>query len=86
MGAQSEPRFVNDMFHHSVTSAAVVSRQIDKGISLLKIATGVVCAESDEVRPFRHQHTIPERVRIHPRESAIISTRVVHIHEVGEQT
>ena len=59
------------MFHHSLTSAAVISRQLDKGISLLKIATGVICAASDEVRPFRHPHTIPERVRIHPRESAI---------------
>jgi hypothetical protein len=74
------------MLHHSLTSAAVISRQIDKGMSLLKIGTGVICAASDEVRPFRHQHTIPERVRIHPRGSAIITTRVVHIHEVGQQT
>ena len=77
--------FGRRMVHHSLASAAGMGCLIDEGISLLKVTTGVLCVASDGVRPFRHPHTIPKRVRIHPPESEIISTTVVRIHEVGSK-
>ena len=56
----------------------------NKDSLLLKTTTKVLCAVTNDVRPFGHFHTIPERVQLHSA-NAMLDERAITFTKFGDK-